>query len=185
MGQIHKVFLLVLGMTVAGAASAGWNPFKKETSAESGVSTPDVAEAIAAFKSSDPSMQAFFDKAAGYAIFPTVAKGGMGIGGAYGKGQVFEKGRFVGKTTLTQLTIGFQLGGQAYREIIFFGNQSALKRFKSGTFEIGAQVSAVAVTAGASADADYSNGVAIFTLTKGGLMYEATVGGQKFTYNAN
>jgi lipid-binding SYLF domain-containing protein len=139
-------------------------------------------EAIAEFKKADPKMNAFFSKAYGYAVFPTVGKGGMGIGGAYGTGTVFKGGNAVGSTSLTQLTIGFQLGGQAYREIIFFENKKSFDRFTGGNFEFGAQASAVAVTAGASADANYEGGVAVFTMAKGGLMYEASVGGQKFSY---
>lgn len=161
---------------------AGWNPFATESSETQQVEDAKVAEAIASFKNSDPDMQTFFDKAYGYAVFPTVGKGGIGIGGAYGKGKVYEKNQLVGTSSLTQVTIGFQLGGQAYREIIFFENKKALDDFKSGNFEFGAQASAVAVTAGASVDADYDNGVAIFTLAKGGLMYEASVGGQKFSF---
>lgn len=141
-------------------------------------------QAIAEFKKADPKMKAFFNKAYGYAVFPTVGKAGIGVGGAHGKGTVFRGGKAVGSTSLSQLTIGFQLGAQAYREIIFFENKKAFNRFTGGNFEFGAQVSAVAVTAGASADVDYSGGVAVFTMAKGGLMYEASVGGQKFTYKA-
>lgn len=139
-------------------------------------------ESIAEFKKADPKMNAFFNKAHGYAVFPTVGKGGIGIGGAYGKGTVFKGGKAVGSTSLSQLTIGFQLGGQAYREVIFFENKKSFDRFTGGNFEFSAQASAVAVTAGASADANYEGGVAVFTMAKGGLMYEASVGGQKFSY---
>jgi lipid-binding SYLF domain-containing protein len=163
-------------------ALAGWNPLAKEDPKEQSAATYKSAEAIANLKNSDPSMQVFFDKAYGYAIFPTVGKGGIGIGGAYGKGEVYAQGRLIGYSSLTQVTIGFQLGGQAYSEIIFFKDQATLEDFTSGNFEFNAQASAVAVTAGASADADYSNGVAIFTITTGGLMYEASVGGQKFSF---
>jgi len=155
---------------------------RKRLSPEKGVEDERVAQTIADFKGSDPSLQAFFDKAYGYAVFPSVGKGGIGIGGAYGKGKVYRKGKLIGYTSLTQLTIGFQLGGQAYSEIIFFKDSRALNDFTGGNFEFGAQVSAVAVTAGASANADYSGGVAVFTRAKGGLMYEATVGGQKFGF---
>jgi lipid-binding SYLF domain-containing protein len=96
---------------------------------------------------------------------------------------VYEKGKPIGDTSLTQITIGFQLGGQAYSEIIFFKDKKTLDDFKNGNFELGAQASAVAVTAGASADANYEKGVAVFTMAKGGLMYEASVGGQKFSYD--
>ena len=128
----------------------------------------------------DPDMQRFFDSAVAYVIIPTVGKGGIGIGGARGNGLLYEGGAITAEVTLTQLTIGFQWGGQAYSEFIFFKDDVALADFKRGNYELGAQASAVAVTAGASADASYSGGVAIFTQAKGGLMYEASVGGQKF-----
>ncbi len=139
-------------------------------------------ETIIAFKKKDPELKAFFDKAYGYAVFPTVGKGGIGIGGAHGSGVVFEKGKAVGTTTLTQVTVGFQLGGQAYSEVIFFKDKKTLEDFKKGSFELDAQASAVAANVGAAANVDYERGVAIFTMVKGGLMYEASVGGQKFTF---
>lgn len=165
------IMMLVVGL-YAVPGVAGWDPELEDK----------AVAAVAEFKKSDPGMQVFFDKAWGYAAFPTVGKGGIGIGGAYGKGVLFEKGKAIGTSSLTQLTIGFQLGGQAYREIIFFKDKAAFDDFKAGKFELDAQVSAVAVTVGASADADYSHGVAVFTMAKGGLMYEASVGGQKFSF---
>lgn len=143
----------------------------------------EARQAVLKFKRKDPKLRAFFEQAYGYAVFPTVGKGGIGIGGAYGSGVLFRRGRPIGSTSLTQLTIGFQLGGQAYSEIIFFRDGRALERFKKGNFALDAQVSAVAVTAGAAANVNYSHGVAVFTMAKGGLMYEATVGGQKFSYD--
>jgi lipid-binding SYLF domain-containing protein len=113
-----------------------------------------------------------------------VGKGGIGIGGAHGKGLVIVEDKAVGRTTLTQVTIGLQLGGQVYSEFIFFKDDVALANFQRGNYEMGAQASAVAATAGVSADADYEMGVAIFTITGSGLMYDATVGGQKFDYEA-
>ena len=142
----------------------------------------DVAEVIQKFQEGDPGMQAWFREAYGYVVFPSVGKGAIGIGGARGNGLVYEQGRLVGKSTLTQVTIGFQLGGQAFSEVIFFKDKTALDDFTRGNFEMGAQVSAVALTAGASADLAYNGGVAVVTATKGGLMYEASVGGQKFDY---
>ncbi len=174
--------MLLVCLLLPFSVSAGWNPLAKEKAEEQGKKNADVAEAVANFKNSDPSMQVFFDKAQGYAIFPTVGKGGIGVGGAFGKGEVYEREKLVGTTSLTQVTIGFQLGGQVYSQIIFFKDKSAIDRFKQGKFELGAQASAVAATAGVSVDAGYNNGVAIFTLAKGGLMYEASVGGQKFSY---
>jgi len=137
-------------------------------------------EAIAQFKEKDPSITRFFESAAGYVVIPTVGKAGFGIGGARGKGVLYEGGNTTAVVTLTQLSIGFQWGGQAYSEFLFFEDDVALADFKRGNYELGAQASAVAITAGASADANYSSGVAIFTQAKGGLMYEASVGGQKF-----
>jgi lipid-binding SYLF domain-containing protein len=142
----------------------------------------DVPHAIAEFKRADSGMAKFFADSYGYAIFPTVGKGAIGIGGARGKGWVYEQGSLKGRSTLTQVTIGLQLGGQAYREVIFFKDQTALNDFCRGNFELSAQASAVAVTAGASANVKYNGGVAIFTMAKGGLMYEASVGGQKFSF---
>jgi lipid-binding SYLF domain-containing protein len=144
----------------------------------------------------------FFSKAYGYALFPSIGKGGVGIGGAYGKGRVYVKGKVVGDTSMTQVTAGLQLGGQAYSQIVFFEDERSLKEFTSGNFEFGAEASAVAITAaagvkgstaGSSAGASggkndaktkgkYNKGMATFTVAKGGLMYEASVGGQKFKY---
>jgi lipid-binding SYLF domain-containing protein len=142
----------------------------------------EVAEAIAQFKKADPGMTKLFDGAAGYALFPKVAKGGLGLGAARGTGQLFAKGEMLGETSLTQVTVGFQAGGQVYSEVIFFETQKSLDDFKSGNFEFSAQVSAVAAAEGVSKNAKYENGVAVFTLAKGGLMYEASVGGQKFKF---
>jgi lipid-binding SYLF domain-containing protein len=142
----------------------------------------DVPPVIAKFKAKDEGMEKIFADAAGYAVFPTVGKGGIGIGGARGKGWVYEGGALVGRSTLTQVTVGLQLGGQAYSEIVFFQTPQALANFKQGHLKLDAQASAVALTARASADLAYRNGVAIVTMAKGGLMYEASVGGQKFSY---
>jgi lipid-binding SYLF domain-containing protein len=150
----------------------------------------------------------FIDDAYGYAVFPSIGKGGIGIGGAHGKGDVFVGGKKVGKTKMSQITYGLQLGGQVYSQMIFFRDERAFDDFTSGNFEFGAQATAVALTAGAQAsttsggggntssgtDADSSkvnaddkeydsrSGMATFTIAKGGLMYEATLGGQKFKY---
>jgi lipid-binding SYLF domain-containing protein len=150
----------------------------------------------------------FIDDAYGYAVFPSIGKGGIGIGGAHGKGEVYRGGKLVGKSKMSQITYGLQLGGQVYSQMIFFRDERAFDDFTSGNFEFGAQATAVALTAGAQAstssggggntssgtDADSSkvnasekqydgrSGMATFTIAKGGLMYEATLGGQKFKY---
>jgi lipid-binding SYLF domain-containing protein len=162
--------LLLLALSTAYA----WDPGKADELHNK------AQKAVAELMDKDPDMRRFFDNAAGYVVIPTVGKAGLGIGGARGKGLLYENGASTAIVTLTQLSIGFQAGGQAYSEYIFFKDDVALADFKRGNYELGAQASAVAVTAGASADAGYSGGVAIFTQAKGGLMYEASVGGQKF-----
>ncbi|HTS21008.1 MAG TPA: YSC84-related protein [Casimicrobiaceae bacterium] len=147
----------------------------------------------------------FFKTAYGYAVFPTIGKGGIGVGGAYGKGCVYAKGKHVGDTSMTQLSIGFQLGGQGFSEIIFFQDERSFREFAGGNFEFGADATAVAITAAAGAGASstgasagasiskndastgggaYYKGMATFYIIKGGLMYEAAVKGQKFSYKA-
>ena len=161
------------------------------------------SDAIQSFSNAGES-GVYFKTAYGYALFPTIGKGGMGIGGAYGEGRVFAHAKHVGNSTMTQLTLGFQLGGQAFSQIIFFENEQAFRDFTEGNFEFSAQATAVAITAGVSAEANtgggmaagasggrndattahggYRKGMAIFTIAKGGLMFEAVLGGQKFSY---
>lgn len=141
-----------------------------------------VQEAIDLARKEDPGLEKFFDEAAGYAIFPTVGKGAIGIGGAYGKGELYEGGKLAGYCDLTQVSIGFALGGQGYTELIFFETKADVDHFKSGNFAFAAQASAVALKSGVSANAKYENGVAVFTMSEAGLMYEASIGGQKFSY---
>jgi lipid-binding SYLF domain-containing protein len=161
-------------------------------------------DTIALFKNSGESAN-FFSSAYGYAVFPTIGKGGLIVGGAHGSGHVYEKGKYIGNTSVTQLSVGFQAGGQAYSQIVFFEDKRALDEFTNGNFEFEAGVSAVAITAaaggtagtqGASAGASggkkdattvgsaYYKGIAVFTIVKGGAMYQATVAGQKFTFDA-
>jgi lipid-binding SYLF domain-containing protein len=164
----------------------------------------NYSNTIEVFKKSQ-AVQPFFGKAYGYAVFPTVGKGGIGIGGAYGKGQVYRRGKVTGTTSLIKATIGFQLGGQLFSEIIFFQDKRAYNEFTSGNFEFDAAASVVAITVGAQAKVgtegatagasvgpatgeqaktSYRKGMAVFVHTKGGLMYEAAIGGQKFSFEA-
>jgi len=160
------------------------------------------ADAIAVFKSS-PAVMPFFETAYGYAVFPTVGKGGLFVGAAYGKGKVFRGDTATGTATLAKMSIGYQVGGQAFREIIFFEDQRAYDEFTRGTFEFDANASAVAVTAGVQANAGsmgatagasvlpstgkqagttYFKGMAVFVHAMGGLMLEAAIGGQTITF---
>jgi lipid-binding SYLF domain-containing protein len=142
----------------------------------------EAKSAVTAMKNADPGLKKFFDHSVGYAVFPNVGKGGLVVGGAGGSGFLFKGGKAVGKTTMSQVTVGAQVGGQAYSEIIFFETAETFAEFKKGEWTMAAQVSAVVLKSGASADAAYKEGVAVFTLSKGGAMAEASVGGQKFSF---
>jgi len=143
----------------------------------------DVEEAnntIKEYKEKDPGMDKFFSSAVGYAVFPGIGKGGLGIGGAAGNGTLFKGGKAVADARMTQVTVGLQAGGQKYAEVIFFETAETYEEFVSGTYEFAAQVSAVALASGVSADAAYKDGLLVVTMSVGGLMYEASLGGQKF-----
>lgn len=168
--------LAILCAVIAASASADWQPnidSKLELS---------IAQAMLEAKEKDPSLEKWFEAAYAYAVFPQVGKGGVGVGAAHGSGVVIHGDRVVGDTKLSQVTVGLQLGGQVYSQFIFFRDKTAFDHFSRGNFEFGAQVSSVALTAGASKDANYDGGVAVFTNPRGGLMAEASVGGQKFEY---
>ncbi len=162
------------------------------------------ADTIAIYKKS-AAVQPFFKNAYGYAVFPTIGKGGFVVGGAFGKGQVYQGGKVTGETSLIKASIGFQAGGQAFSQMIFFEDKRAYDEFTSGNFEFDATASAVAITAGVEAKAgtegatasatagpatgaqaktNYHKGMVVFTHAKGGLMYEASIGGQKFSFKA-
>lgn len=161
----------------------------------------EYADTIKLFRGAGQSAK-FFNSSYGYAVFPTIGKGGLGVGAAHGAGRVYAGGSYVGNTTMTQLTVGAQIGGQAYSQMIFFQNKAAFDEFTTGNFEFNAQAAAVAITAGAAVQggsggaglsasgtpqhartrSDYHGGMAVLTIAKGGLMAEASVGGQKFSY---
>jgi lipid-binding SYLF domain-containing protein len=142
----------------------------------------ETEKAIKRLYQSNPTIQKHFYDAHGFAVYPVITKGGLGIGGAGGKGLVFENYKVIGGASLAQATLGLQAGGQQYMEVIFFEDKAALDRFKEGKIKFSGQASAVALKDGASVDVDYQDGVAVFTKAKGGLMAEASLGGQKFKY---
>lgn len=172
-----KTAALSAGLLFFSAAVTAQNSKNKRIISDSKV-------ARAEFLKGDKLMQALFDNSYGYAIFPNMGKGGAGVGAAAGSGIVYEKGKMIGSARMKQLNVGAQLGGQAYREVIFFENKDALNRFRDNKFEFAAQTSAVAVKEGVSANASYRDGVMVFTQEKAGLMYEASLGGQKFSYTS-
>ncbi|MFT4822271.1 MAG: lipid-binding SYLF domain-containing protein [Halioglobus sp.] len=187
--MIRKVQIFLLLLVVSGLAAPTW--------------ADKYSEAMDSFQNAGESA-AYFEGAYGYAIFPTIGKGGIGLGGAHGQGQVYAQGALLGTSSMSQVTIGFQLGAQAFSQIVFFEDERALNEFTSGNFEFSAQATAVAITAGVSVTANtgggasagvsggsnnastvsagYRKGMAIFTIAKGGLMYEAVLGGQKYSY---
>jgi len=199
------ITLAVTSLTLFSATSYADDEFTdSEPQMTQDVNDAEYAQTLEAFHKA-PQSAAFFDNSYGYAIFPTIGKVGFVIGGAYGKGRVYEHGRYSGDTEMTQATIGFQLGGQAFSQIIFFQDQRAYDEFTSGNFEFGAQASAIIITAGANAEAStkgtsasanagesyvkadgqYYKGMAVFSLAKGGIMYELTLGGQKYNFYPN
>jgi lipid-binding SYLF domain-containing protein len=173
--MIMKIAVLacMLAGLVFSTARAGWDP-ADEDHAKAGVEF---------FKKNAPVLDRFFEKAYGYVVFPDVFKGGYFIvGGGHGNGYVYELNTLVGHSSITQFNVGPQLGGQSFSEIIFFKDKAELDNFKKGNYELNAQVEGVVATTGAATTIDYSHGVAVFVLPKAGIMAEATVGGQKFSY---
>lgn len=139
---------------------------------------------ISRARRNDPSIAQVLSRARGYAVFPTVGKGAIGVGGAYGRGVLYQNGAQVGYCDLSQASIGLQLGGQSYSEIIVFETAAAVEKFKQGNLHFDAQATAVGLTAGAGANAKFTEGVMVFTFGEAGLMYEASIGGQKFSYHS-
>jgi lipid-binding SYLF domain-containing protein len=183
---VKNVFTSLVLMTLVLGGSTVW--------------ADEYAETINVFKNAGESAS-FFDNSYGYAVFPSIGKGGLVVGGAHGKGRVYEQGKHIGDTSVTQVSIGLQAGGEAFRQIIFFENKAALDQFTSGNFEFGADANAVAIRSGvsgsvgttgatgtantaknAASGAKYYKGMAVFTVVKGGAMVQATVGGQKFSF---
>jgi len=170
-----QVFLFLISLILSFMGNAqigGWNPELEKV----------AKEALAQMLEDSPKLETFKEKAYGYAIFPKVTKAGLGIGGAAGRGIVYKGALTVGSSKLKQASIGLQAGGQQYSEVIFFENKESYEHFTNDKLKFDAQASAVAITKGASIDAAYQNGVAVFTRVKGGLMYEASLGGQHFKF---
>jgi len=166
------LFLILFLSTAYG----GWNPRDREEEERA------VKDTISLLLSIDPSLQIYFDKSYAYAVLPTVGKGAFIGGIGYGRGWFFENGKAIGKVSLTQLSAGAQIGGQAYREIVFIRDKDRADDFKNGHFEFGAQLSAIVVTEGVGKAGTYTDGVAVFILPKAGLMVEASVSGQRFGF---
>jgi lipid-binding SYLF domain-containing protein len=172
MRQIFRYITLAAALGMAGifAASAA-DDLRAETE-----------RTVARFQQANPGLKTYFDTAAGYAVFPGVGKGGFIVGGEYGKGLVYEKGRPIGEAKLKEVSIGAQVGGESFDEVIFFQTPETLQEFKRGKNLVDAQVSGVAAAQGVEQHAKYQNGVAVFVLPRNGLMGQASIGGQKFEF---
>lgn len=173
--QSSLTIMMSIFFSTAFAQIGGWNPLAEDK----------VQKVIETFKEKNSEMDSFFEDSYGYVVFPSIGKGAIGFGGAHGRGLVYENDQLIGNAKMTQVTLGFQWGGQAYSEVIFFEDEAALNSFKGNNLEFSGQVSAVAAKYGVSADIAYENGVAVYTIAKGGFMYEASLGGQKFKFRAN
>jgi lipid-binding SYLF domain-containing protein len=175
-----KAKIIVVGLCLAIVlASCTTMPERPETRA---VLSSEVKETIAIFKEKDPEIQRFIEKSYGYAVLPKVFKGAFWFGGAYGKGEVYEQSKMVGYCSMSQATLGFSLGGEFFREIIFFKDKNDLDVFKAEEYTFSAQVTGVAATIGAAAKANYKSGMAVFITTDTGLMVDVSLGGQQFKY---
>jgi lipid-binding SYLF domain-containing protein len=168
----------VLAMAVVAFARLG----HAATSDEDAQLIREANHTVDVYRTADPGINEFFRRSVGYVVFPGIGKGGLGIGGAHGTGVLFEHGAPVGKVTMNQVTVGAQAGGQEFSQIVFFEVPKTLNELKAGKASLSAEASAVALSSGAAAKARFKNGVAVFTATKGGLMLEASVGGQKFKF---
>ena len=176
---MQRELMIVVAAALVLPAGCATAPEKKEAKV---VLRAQVDEAVASFKAADPEIEKFFKSSHGYAVLPKVFKGAFWIGGAYGKGEVYEKEEMVGYCSMSQATLGFSFGGEFFREVIFFRDKFALDKFRTGEFTFSAQATAVALDAGAAAKADYKSGMAVFVMADKGLMVDASIGGQKFEY---
>ncbi len=178
---MRKLALVTLGLVSMLALFTACSTTPK--SEEDRAKLQKEAEAtLAEFRASDADIAKQIDSAYGYAVFPTIGKGGLGVGGAGGRGVVYEQGRMIGYTTMSQATIGLQAGGQSYSQLILFENREAVTRFTGSEWAMSAQATAVAAASGAGATAKYKEGVMVYVLNMKGLMGEASVGGQKFNF---
>jgi lipid-binding SYLF domain-containing protein len=177
MKNVTIITLLCIMMFLMGGCST-----VPKTDEKKAVLSAEVTSAVSLFKSTDPGISRFFEKSYAYAVLPKVFKGGIWVAGAGGQGEVFEQNKIVGYCRMSQATLGFSFGGEYFREIVFFRDKEDFDKFKTGEYTFSAQVTGVALSAGAASKADYQSGMAVFVMTDVGLMVDASLGGQKFNY---
>lgn len=179
---MKKPFSIVAAFATFALLVSGCQTAPKTENAKENLQDEATAS-LRKFERGDPSLEAMLNRSYGYAIFPSIGKGGAVVGGAYGRGVVYEKGQPVGYCDMSQASVGFQLGGQSFAELIVFETKEAVDKFRGANYAFSAEASAVALKAGGAAQATFKNGVAVFTMTNAGLMYEAAIAGQRFTYS--
>jgi len=177
--SIGSLFAVVLSAAFVGGCQTAPNTDSKREALHN-----DAQATVSRMTSEDTSLRQFLDKSAGYVVFPTVGKGGFVVGGSYGRGEVYSHGTMIGFADISQASVGLQAGDQSFSELIVFEDDGVLNRFKQNKVSLSANASAVALKSGAAASARYTDGVAVFTKPIGGLMFEASIGGQQFTYQA-
>ena len=181
MMRVNRVRLVAMVVFLLAGLGLGRLGYAAETDAQL---VAQCGQTIALYRQKDPGIDEFFARSVAYLVFPSIGKGGLGIGAAHGTGILFEAGTPLGKVSMTQVSIGAQAGGQEFSQVVFYETEQAVAALKAGKAELAGNLSAVALTQGAAAKTTFKNGVAVFTATKGGLMLEASVGGQKFSYAA-
>jgi lipid-binding SYLF domain-containing protein len=173
---VMMLLALAAALVASAVLAAGWDPKEEQKNLAA------AEETIKSFKATEPGLEVYFKEAYAYAVFPTIGKGGLIFGGSYGTGTVFEGGKVVGSAKITQASVGLQAGAESYSELVFFKDKATFENFKNGDVKLSAQASAVAAKEGVAAKASYNEGVAVFVKAKGGLMADASVGGQKFKF---
>ena len=173
---VMMLLVLAAALVASVVLAAGWDPKEEQKNLAA------AEETIKSFKATEPGLDVYFKEAYAYVVFPTIGKGAFIFGGSYGTGMVFEGGKVVGDAKLTQASFGLQAGGESYSELVFLKDKATFENFKNGDVKLSAQASAVAVKQGAAASSSYNEGVAVFVKSKGGLILDASVGGQKFKF---
>lgn len=184
MAKPISTLIMLAALTLGTLAPACGGSQQGKPTSEKVERVEGVDDTIGLFKAKDPSIAALFSSAAGYVVLPTVGKGGLIIGGGHGHGEAFEGGAYVGRVSLSELSVGAQVGGQSYSQVVFFETPVDFKRLKDNSFQFGAEVSAVAAQDGVAKNAKFKDGVATFVIPKEGLMAAASVGGQKLDFTA-
>jgi lipid-binding SYLF domain-containing protein len=182
-GRFMKKALFIITPCIILLLMGGCSTVPK-TDEQKDVLTAEVNSAVSLFQAKDPSINRFFESSYAYAVLPKVFKGGFWVGGAGGRGEVFEERKMTGYCRMSQATLGFTFGGEYFREIVFFRDKEDFDKFTAGEYTFAAQVTGVALSAGAAAKTDYKAGMAVFIMSDVGLMVDASLGGQKFNYSS-